>query len=798
MDEANEAITNLGGVTTKSNKDNTTITKQISSDDQKEKPLDKETLLLAGTLILDAKGGRNLEYILREKYVRSYIWYNSFYLRWALYFCLAFNLSLALFEHPAVPGASIPYWGTMIMELVCLCYFTFRLSHAFYFQYTKVFFKDAKNICVLVMILLTILDMISYIIWSNVDTDVPPVRWSRPLRPLFIINFPDGKQIRRAFRNIRRTIPDIVNVLILFLSSVLLFGLFALKLFNKRGFKYPNGEPYFSNYFDSIWDLYVLVTTANNPDVMMPAYDESNWFALFFVIYLIICLYIFMSIVLATIYNNYKKNLKNEVKQAVFQKRKKLAKAFDLLKVKHNHQEFISYSRWTQLVTIILPGRSETHTDLLMKILDNDNTDVLSKKNFLNLADLLQVQLTEVKDRLTLLEKHFPSIYNHRISEYFKFFVRHRVFRYWFDLLIIVNAVFIAIDLDAADWFFLAMFTVEILSKLYVLGGKEFMSRFWNIFDVVIIGGAFVATIIEYLDFDNKESNIKDILLVLRVVRLIKLFGSIKRFKVILQTLINIGPSFFTYGGVIFVFYYFFAIVGMEIFNGYITYYGYDSETPDTAFCGNVKLNNSIFYREHYCNNNFNDILKSMVWLGVQIIQTIQFLNSYLLIASGFVAVTSKVARLYFFIFHLSCVVIILNIFTAFILEAFILEYTLQTVPRLESVVESKIKELGLGIGMKTRKHAIQGPSGDEIILVEDEQTEDTDEVDNQQVETEDVDNEIDLSKEKGLKFHLKKHSRKKTEVLLQQMFQGELGDDDVDDIETYSKERKLTLEAFT
>jgi len=31
---------------------------------------------------------------------------------------------------------------------------------------------------------------------------------------------------------------------------------------------YPSGQPYFHNYADSIWDLYVLVTTANNPDVM--------------------------------------------------------------------------------------------------------------------------------------------------------------------------------------------------------------------------------------------------------------------------------------------------------------------------------------------------------------------------------------------------------------------------------------------------------------------------------------------------------------------------------------------------
>lgn len=110
---------------------------------------------------------------------------------------------------------------------------------------------------------LTFIDMICYVIWDNVTHSTRPIRWSRPLRPLFLINFPDGKQvglslnisvwimkisngrkntfllnvsfqIRRAFRNIRRTVPEIMNVLILFLLSVLLFALLALKLFSRR------------------------------------------------------------------------------------------------------------------------------------------------------------------------------------------------------------------------------------------------------------------------------------------------------------------------------------------------------------------------------------------------------------------------------------------------------------------------------------------------------------------------------------------------------------------------------------
>ena len=31
---------------------------------------------------------------------------------------------------------------------------------------------------------------------------------------------------------------------------------------------YPNGNSYMPDILEAFWDLYVLVTTANNPDVM--------------------------------------------------------------------------------------------------------------------------------------------------------------------------------------------------------------------------------------------------------------------------------------------------------------------------------------------------------------------------------------------------------------------------------------------------------------------------------------------------------------------------------------------------
>jgi two pore calcium channel protein 3 len=72
-----------------------------------------------------------------------------------------------------------------------------------------------------------------------------------------------------------------VNVLFLFFANLALFALMAFKLFGGEKLKRPSGEAdsnvgYFDSFVDSYWQLYVLVSTANSPDVMIPAYERSK------------------------------------------------------------------------------------------------------------------------------------------------------------------------------------------------------------------------------------------------------------------------------------------------------------------------------------------------------------------------------------------------------------------------------------------------------------------------------------------------------------------------------------------
>ncbi|XP_064464034.1 uncharacterized protein LOC135375234 isoform X1 [Ornithodoros turicata] len=666
-------------------------------------PILERDLIIATALVRDAMESYHSDFEMTEKAVRTYMVYHHWVLKFMLYVFILTHHLLTLFERPAVGNWELPLWGTLMIESCCLAFYIFRLVQASSFSRVEVFWRDPKNIVVMTVVGATIIDMIIFVSMSATGFDHMALRCTRPLRPLLMVNFAENKQVRRAVRNIRNTLKEIIYALILLFMSIALFALLALKLFQRRDLHYPDGRPYFRDYFDIYFSLYVLITTANHPDVMMPAYNANSLFAIFFVIYVLICLYIFMNIILAVIYFNYRENLKIEVQNMVAIKRDNLSRAFDLLKVRQGDNFVITYNRFVALINRIPPKRSETTNKVLWFVLDQNGDNKVDLPDFMHLADLLNVHIVEMEESLNMFQRCIPAVYNSRASKIVRNITAHIFFRYLFDLLILVNAIVIGLDIHEAEWFFLTVFTLEILLKIYTFGFVRFIKQAWNVFDVIVIGSALIGAIYEEIIGDsaiNKRATL-DVLLVLRVLRLVKLIRNFKKFRGIINTITNLGPSILTFGGVLFAVYYVYAVIGMELFRQKVTFYGGFNET--VPYCGNPKLKYSAFYAAGYCKNNFNNIFSSFV-----VLFELMVVNQWHILTEGFVHVTSKAARFYFLMFHLSCVVIVLNIFTAFVLEAFIMEYTIDKT-RLESAVETKIRDMGLKFGKKPRKKEAEG-----------------------------------------------------------------------------------------
>ncbi len=168
---------------------------------------------------------------------------------------------LPLLEHPAY-FEDIAFWIPCTLEIVCLLAYLTRWFHLKSFQTKEEFYSDKKHIVVLVVIFvrlkcwisrsfslsqyliysnkLTLLDLTVYICLKTIDMQFA-YRYTRALRVLFYINFNEvtirqsseisinqpedllqanicihvlkGKELRRAFRNVRRTLPGTFDFL---------------------------------------------------------------------------------------------------------------------------------------------------------------------------------------------------------------------------------------------------------------------------------------------------------------------------------------------------------------------------------------------------------------------------------------------------------------------------------------------------------------------------------------------------------------------------------------------------------
>uniref|UniRef100_A0A3B5M8P6 Uncharacterized protein n=1 Tax=Xiphophorus couchianus TaxID=32473 RepID=A0A3B5M8P6_9TELE len=415
---------------------------------------------LATIYVSDAQYNRNIYFDTSPQAVRLYLLYNHWALKILLYFFILVNLSLAIFEEPAL--VSLPTWATMLVELLCLLVFTIRLVH-----YAKViprekFWKDPKNICIIVVLLMR--------------------------RPLILMSV--SPQCNRAFA--------------------------ANTFYKVRRLTF-------------IYFITRLTIGNHGNDTPLSCSLAKSWLA---------------SSVLQAVYSplfSFVALKQEEIRQLVRAKRHKMARAFGVLQEQREEggPPVVSHENWNKLVQRARPDISSAHRELLWRVCDDSNQGFIGKVAFVQLADLLNIEVITLKSRPHPLQSLIPSFYESKPSRLLCRVVQHRGFVITFDLIILVNAVFIGLDeenplISNSEWVFLALYVLEILLKLYVFEPRAFFSKH--------TGG-----------YTSRQ--VLDIVFILRVLRLIRVVDRIKRFRAIINTLIRIGPAILTFGQLILVTY---------------------------------------------------------------------------------------------------------------------------------------------------------------------------------------------------------------------------------------------------
>lgn len=119
---------------------------------------------------------------------------------------------------------------------------------------------------------------------------------TRPV--LFIVMH---RRVRNSWIMLGKILPSLVDGLALLVICIFVYATAGTILF----YGSEEGEQHFPTIWQGALSLLILITTANFPDIMMPAYSENGLFSLFFISFLLFGFYFVMNLILATIYDKY-------------------------------------------------------------------------------------------------------------------------------------------------------------------------------------------------------------------------------------------------------------------------------------------------------------------------------------------------------------------------------------------------------------------------------------------------------------------------------------------------------------
>ena len=119
------------------------------------------------------------------------------------------------------------------------------------------------------------------------------------LRPIYTITVMESirKFSTRYLRVIQGSLPMVVFILLF----VFYFSWIGQRIFSDT----VEGVSQFDTFFNSFWSMFVLITTSNFPMVMLPSYNTSRAYCIFFILFLVIGLFLLMNLLLAIFYSSY-------------------------------------------------------------------------------------------------------------------------------------------------------------------------------------------------------------------------------------------------------------------------------------------------------------------------------------------------------------------------------------------------------------------------------------------------------------------------------------------------------------
>nr|CAH8823706.1 unnamed protein product [Trichobilharzia regenti] len=193
--------------------------------------------VLGSTLIRDACASR-LEIKFKQDLL-SVQMYERYYSKPYIalyYFLTVLNLLTIIIEYPPniwINDKPIPYYIPLIINLFCEGYFYYRWYIIYAISEKDTLKRNISSIMTITILITMTIDAIVYILLNELNIG-KPVRWSRALRPVLLLTFPENRRLRAAFYNLRRTLIDVLPVFGLFGACLIFISIVTLALIGDK------------------------------------------------------------------------------------------------------------------------------------------------------------------------------------------------------------------------------------------------------------------------------------------------------------------------------------------------------------------------------------------------------------------------------------------------------------------------------------------------------------------------------------------------------------------------------------
>ncbi|XP_044208736.1 two pore calcium channel protein 2 [Thunnus albacares] len=657
----------------------------------------------AVVFIEDAIQYRSINHRVDARSLRLYRWYYSRICQWGLGLTIAVVLLLAFVERPSSlsissdPRHRSPPWQppcgfTESIEMVCLIIFTLDLAVKSYLIGWEEFRKSKWLIGYTVVISISVIDWVLSV--SMVCDEKLRVR--RLIRPFFLLQ--NSSLMKKTLKCIKRTLPEIASVILLLALHLCLFTMIGMLLFAKTEDPKRNEEwrLHFRSLTNSLTSLLVLLTTANNPDVMIPAYSLNRGYAIFFVTFSVIGTYFLMNLLTAIIYNQFRGYLLMSVQTSIIRRRLGIRAAFQVLSCQGAQQAAEERLRVETVLQVMsrVQMKSYYRVAITTEVRQHDTVGYMDREQFRKIFDELD------KDRI----KEHPPLphYDSPVLQRLQVIFSHYYLTILGNAVALANVMSICTVLvlnsekstterdnyimEIINLCFILYYLFEMSVKIFAFGWRGYLSYKNNIFDgfltlllLVLQITIYITYRVPYSHWDPSSHGVMSLWEMIRLVnmlivfRFLRIIPDIKLMALVASTLLDLVKNLRAFAGILVVVYYVFAVFGIWLFEGAI------KPPPQMSVLSNTTMENitsnfsvecGTYEQLGYWPNNFDDFAASIILL-----YNVMVVNNWQAFMDAYSRYTTEWAKIYFVCWWLTSSVMWVNLFVALILENFIYKW---------------------------------------------------------------------------------------------------------------------------